>query len=159
EEVFSNPSRTARFCAGYLQFQDRSLKGLSGLIRPAMCSGYLAPTTRQRLKYIDWLHVYAKDCSRIPVRMADLVDDYITQLEQRSEASTWIRYETDALYDVFEPTLVSAALSLPHNLGHLIYGAEVWAELGGVVSSGQDALTKFFREQVFVSGLCVRFNH
>ncbi|KAJ6610245.1 hypothetical protein B0H10DRAFT_2060951 [Mycena sp. CBHHK59/15] len=147
EEVFSNPSRTARFCAGYLQFQDRSLKGLSGLIRPAMCSGYLAPTTRQRLKYIDWLHVYAKDCSRIPVRMADLVDDYITQLEQRSEASTWIRYETDALYDVFEPTLVSAALSLPHNLGHLIYGAEVWAELGGVVSNGQDALTKFFREQ------------
>ncbi|KAJ7633534.1 hypothetical protein DFH06DRAFT_1139867 [Mycena polygramma] len=147
EEVFSNPSRTARFCAGYLQFQDKSLKDLSGLLRPAMHSGYLAPTTSQRLKYIDWLHVYAKDRSRIPVRMAELVDDYIERLEELSSLSTWTRYETDCLYDVFEPSLVSAALSLPHNLGHLIYGRELWAELGGAVCDGQDELTKFFHEQ------------
>ncbi|KAJ7623931.1 hypothetical protein DFH06DRAFT_1230607 [Mycena polygramma] len=147
EEVFSNPSRTARFCAAYLQFQDQSLKGIRGLIRPAMQSGYLAPTISQRLKYIDWLNVYAKDRSHIPVRMAKLVDDYVTQVEERSSASTWIRYETDSLYDVFEPTLVSAALSLPHNLGHLIYGAELWAELGGTVCEGRDELSRFFQEQ------------
>ncbi|KAJ6517339.1 hypothetical protein C8R47DRAFT_1312853, partial [Mycena vitilis] len=147
EEVFSNPSRTARFCAGYLQFQDKSLKDLSGLLRPAMHSGYLAPTTSQRLKYIDWLHVYAKDRSRIPLRMAKLVDDYIKRVEELSSLPTWTRYETDCLYDVFEPSLVPAALSLPHNLGHLIYGQELWAELGGAVSDGQDELTRFFHQQ------------
>ncbi|KAJ7780661.1 hypothetical protein DFH07DRAFT_765177 [Mycena maculata] len=95
--------------------------------------GYLAPTTSQRLKYIDWLHVYGKDRSRIPVRMASLVDDYVSQIEQLLSMGEW-------------PTLVSAALSFPHNLGHLIYGAEIWAELGGIVSDGHDQLTEFFRE-------------
>ncbi|KAJ7649351.1 hypothetical protein DFH06DRAFT_1094851 [Mycena polygramma] len=146
-EVFSNPSRTARFCAGYLQFLHQSRMGLRSLIRPAMHSGYLAPTTAQRLKYIDWLHVYAKDCARIPVRMAALVDDYIGKLEEFSSHSSWVRYDTPSLYDVFEPTLVSAALSLDHNLGHLIYGSDVWIQLGGTLSEGKDPLTSFFRER------------
>ncbi|KAJ6607541.1 hypothetical protein B0H10DRAFT_2071209 [Mycena sp. CBHHK59/15] len=79
--------------------------------------------------------------------MAYLIDDYIAQLKQRLSTSTWICYETSSLYDLFEPTLVCAALSLPHNLGHLIYGLEVWAELGGVVSNREDELIKFFHEQ------------
>lgn len=135
-----------------------------------MKSGYLAPTLRQRLGYIDWLHVYAKDRSRLPNRMAYLVDDYVvsdlcshnvrriehscgkTQLKVLSALpSPWVRYETPSLYDVFEPTLISTALSLHHNLGHLIYGADLWITLGGVRSDTTDPITCFFRDQGLLS--------
>jgi hypothetical protein len=41
-----------------------------------MKDGYLAPTEQQRLGYINWLHTYAKDRCKIPVRMAELIDNY-----------------------------------------------------------------------------------
>jgi hypothetical protein len=44
---------------------------------PALKDGQLAPTECQRLGYINWLHVYAKDQTKIPVRMAELVDYYV----------------------------------------------------------------------------------
>ncbi|KAJ7101589.1 hypothetical protein C8R43DRAFT_243241 [Mycena crocata] len=147
-ELFSNPSRTARFAGAYLQYLHHSRTGLPGLLWPAMKAGYLAPTTRQRLAYMDWLYVYAKDRTRLPVRMAELVDYYISCLDSLSSASEpWVRYETTTLYDVFEPTLISTALSLEHNLGHLIYGRDNWVGLGGHLSDGQDSLTNFFHEQ------------
>ncbi|KAJ6589569.1 hypothetical protein B0H19DRAFT_1303919, partial [Mycena capillaripes] len=116
-EVFSNPSRTGRFSVGYIEFLHRSRTGLGDLLRPAMKDGFLAPTIQQRLGYINWLHVYAKDRTRLPARMAILVDDYKLSL-----CPNWYRYDMHSLHDVFEPSLVSTALSLPHNLGHLIYG-------------------------------------
>ncbi|KAJ7892487.1 hypothetical protein B0H14DRAFT_2335320 [Mycena olivaceomarginata] len=131
-EVFSNPSRTARFAAAYLQYLHRSRTGLSDLLRPAMKDGYLAPTVQQRMRYLDWLHVYAKDQTKLPARMAVLVDDY-TDL---SGLQMWFRYDMGTLYDVFEPTYVTEAFSLPHNLGHLIFGHETWVELGGRLSDG-----------------------
>jgi hypothetical protein len=60
---------------------------------------------------------------------------------------TWIRDGTPFLYDVFDPSLVSTALKLDHDLGHLIYGPKLWKERGGVHSDGADPLTKFFRAQ------------
>ncbi|KAJ7302580.1 hypothetical protein DFH08DRAFT_826462 [Mycena albidolilacea] len=129
-EVFSNPSRTAR-----------------DLLRPAMKDGYLAPTVQQRMRYLDWLHVYAKDQTKLPARMAVLVDDYTDQLEDLSGLQMWFRYDMGTLYDVFEPTYVTEALSLPHNLGHLIFGHETWVELGGRLSDGSDALTSLFSDE------------
>lgn len=46
------------------------------LIKPSMLDGILAPDTSQRLKYKDWLHVYAKDVCRVPSRMSDLISQY-----------------------------------------------------------------------------------
>jgi hypothetical protein len=31
---------------------------------------------KQRLRYKDWLHVYAKEQSAVTPRMAELIDDY-----------------------------------------------------------------------------------
>ncbi|KAJ7694023.1 hypothetical protein B0H14DRAFT_3175162 [Mycena olivaceomarginata] len=126
-EVFTNPSRVARFCGGYFEFLHKSRTDLWKLLRPAMKDGYLAPTIQQRLGYIDWLHVYAKDRCKIPVRMAALVDDYTKSVRAYSvRAETWIRYDTPIFYDVFEPTFLATALSLDYNLGHLIFGARTW---------------------------------
>ncbi|KAJ6552966.1 hypothetical protein B0H19DRAFT_995362 [Mycena capillaripes] len=146
-EVFSNPSRTGRFTVGYSEFLRRSRTGLGDLLRPAMKDGFLAPTIQQRLGYINWLHVYAKDRTRLPARMAILVDDYKKQLRELSLCPTWYRYNMHSLHDIFEPSLVSTALSLPHNLGHLIYGRDMWVALGGCLSDGHDELTSLFREQ------------
>lgn len=38
--------------------------------------GVLAPTREQRLKYMHWLHVYGKDKTSIPRRMAELLQSY-----------------------------------------------------------------------------------
>ncbi|KAK6966925.1 hypothetical protein R3P38DRAFT_3151784, partial [Favolaschia claudopus] len=81
-EVFTNPSRTARIALAYLQFLHRS--------------------EPQRLKYLDWLHVYAKDRTRLPERMA-----FLAKIVELSAEDLWIRDENTTLYDVFEPSLVS----------------------------------------------------
>jgi hypothetical protein len=46
------------------------------ILRPALVDGVLAPSEDQRLRYESWLHVYAKDRTCIPKRMAALVDEY-----------------------------------------------------------------------------------
>jgi hypothetical protein len=46
------------------------------ILRPALVDGVLAPSEEQRLKYETWLHIYAKDRTCIPERMAQLVDTY-----------------------------------------------------------------------------------
>ncbi|KAK6977822.1 hypothetical protein R3P38DRAFT_2666075 [Favolaschia claudopus] len=147
-ELFDCPSRTARFGGGYVTFLDKSEKDLHKLIQPAMLDGYLAPTKQQRLGYINWLHVYAKDRCKIPVRMAELVDEYANLVAERSELpDQWVRHDTETLYDVFEPTYIRPALLLERNLGHLIFGSELWQQLGGEVPKEPDALTTYFEEQ------------
>jgi hypothetical protein len=59
----------------------------------------------------------------------------------------WVRYDAESLYDVFEPTFLSTALSLDHNLGHLVFGAQLWIDLGGLLSNWRDPLTAYFSEQ------------
>ncbi|KAK7013505.1 hypothetical protein R3P38DRAFT_3206850 [Favolaschia claudopus] len=136
-ELFDCPSRTARFGGGYVTFLDKSDKDLHKLIQPAMLDGYLAPTLQQRLGYINWLHVYAKDRCKIPNLVAE-----------RSELpDQWVRHDTETLYDVFEPTYIRPALLLEPTLGHLIFGSELWQQLGGEVPKEPDALTTYFEEQ------------
>jgi len=51
----------------------------SALLNSAMRSSdssVLAPTRQQRLRFQDWLRVYAKDRSSLSTRMATLVDQY-----------------------------------------------------------------------------------
>ncbi|KAK7019281.1 hypothetical protein R3P38DRAFT_2975923 [Favolaschia claudopus] len=146
-EVFTNPSRTARIALAYLQFLHRSETGLEELLRPALHDGYLAPTKQQRLKYLDWLHVYAKDRTRLPERMAFLVDEYKAKIVELSAEDLWIRDENTTLYDVFEPSLVSVGLQLPHNLGHLVFGREAWIEMGGTLSDESDPLTVLYADE------------
>ncbi|KAK6984303.1 hypothetical protein R3P38DRAFT_3269243 [Favolaschia claudopus] len=159
-EVFTNPSRAARIALAYLCYLHRSETGLEELLRPALHDGYLAPTKQQRLKYIDWLHVYAKDRTRLPERMAFLVDEYKTKIAELSSQDLWIRDENTTLYDVFEPSLVSVGLQLPHNLGHLVFGREAWTELGGTLSTESDPLTALFTdEELLDSPTFLRPNH
>ncbi|KAJ7804316.1 hypothetical protein B0H13DRAFT_2491520 [Mycena leptocephala] len=137
-ELFDNPSRVSH----------RSPVIAFKLLRPAMKDGYLAPTEQQRLGYINWLHIYAKDRCKIPVRMAELIDNYTAEVEQRMLLpERWVRYDAESLYDVFEPTFLSTALSLDHNLGHLVFGAQLWIDLGGLLSNWRDPLTAYFSEQ------------
>ncbi|KAF8176895.1 hypothetical protein K438DRAFT_1846331 [Mycena galopus ATCC 62051] len=147
-EVFSNPSRVARFCSGYFEFLHKSETDLWKLLRPAMKDGYLAPTIKQRLGYIDWLHIYAKDRCKVPARMAVLIDDYIEGIQERSvPGASWVRYDTPTFFDVFEPTFLANALSLDHNLGHLIFGLQTWIDLGGKPTNFRDPVTIFFENQ------------
>lgn len=44
------------------------------LLQPYIHNGILAPTTEQRVKYADWLFVWAKERTAMPYRMAQLVD-------------------------------------------------------------------------------------
>ncbi|KAJ7232123.1 hypothetical protein C8J57DRAFT_1250775 [Mycena rebaudengoi] len=54
------------------------------------------------------------------------------------------RDKLNDLFDVFEPTLVSSALALDCNLGHLIFGEAGWASYSGVRSSSDDPLTSLY---------------
>ncbi|KAK6977428.1 hypothetical protein R3P38DRAFT_3473687 [Favolaschia claudopus] len=141
-EVFGNPSRAARVSTAY----EHIYKSLGNSF--PMLDGLLAPTTRQRLDYINWLYVYAKDYTKLPVRMAELVDDYVAQTGALSQLpEPWVRYETATVFDVFEPTFLSPSLTLKHNLGHLVFGPELWTAIGGELSDQSDPVTAYFREQ------------
>ncbi|KAK7021461.1 hypothetical protein R3P38DRAFT_1126673 [Favolaschia claudopus] len=64
-----------------------------------------------------------------------------------TSALLWIRDENTTLYDVFEPSLVSVSLQLPHNLGHLVFGREAWIEMGGTLSDESDPLTVLYADE------------
>ncbi|KAK7016127.1 hypothetical protein R3P38DRAFT_2995242 [Favolaschia claudopus] len=136
-EVFTNPSRTARIALAYLQ----------ELLRPALHDGYLAPTKQQRLKYLDWLHVYAKDRTRLPERMAFLVDEYKAKIVELSAEDLWIRDENTTLHDVFEPSLVSVGLQLPHTSATSFLAGEAWIAMGGTLSDESDPLTVLYADE------------
>ncbi|KAJ7722182.1 hypothetical protein B0H16DRAFT_1737867 [Mycena metata] len=88
-----------------------------------------------------------------PLRWGDVPGRFRAKVEDLSDLPRWIRSETTSLYDVFEPSLVSTALSLEHNLGHLIFGDVLWVNLGGVVSQASDELTTLFRNQAADQGV------
>ncbi|KAJ7934473.1 hypothetical protein B0H13DRAFT_2305575 [Mycena leptocephala] len=83
-EVFSNPSRTARFLLAFYSYVERSERDLWSLLKPCIHDGILAPTTEQHLRYADWLYVWAKDRTSLPARMAGLVDAFQLKLEELS---------------------------------------------------------------------------
>ncbi|KAK6984366.1 hypothetical protein R3P38DRAFT_3292361 [Favolaschia claudopus] len=142
-EVFDNPSRTARVGLSYRTYLHESETGPPDLIRPAIKDGLLAPTQQQRLGYINWLHVYAKDRSKIPARMAELVDDYVEKTAALSkQPEKWVRYDTPTVFDVFETSYHSTTLMLKPDLSQLIFGSQ--RENGLILS---DPLTEYFEEQ------------
>jgi hypothetical protein len=63
-------------CNLYVFFTHSPIITIRSLIRPAFVNGILAPTKQQRLEYATWLHVFGKDRTEMPSRMATLVDDY-----------------------------------------------------------------------------------
>ncbi|KAK7014556.1 hypothetical protein R3P38DRAFT_3000764, partial [Favolaschia claudopus] len=144
-EVFDNPSRTAR--VAYRTYLHESETGLRDLIRPAIKDGLLAPTQQQRLAYINWLHVYAKDRSKIPARMAELVDDYVEKTAALSkQPEKWVRYNTPTVFDVFETSYHSTTLMLKPDLSQLIFGSPTSpARANDAILS--DPLTEYFDEQ------------
>ncbi|KAJ7728175.1 hypothetical protein B0H14DRAFT_3618635 [Mycena olivaceomarginata] len=77
-ELFNSPLRVARLSGRYFEFLHKPCMDLWKLLRPTLKDGQLAPAGCQRLGYINWLHVYAKDRTEILVRMAELVDYYVT---------------------------------------------------------------------------------
>ena len=68
------------------------------------------------------------------------------------EALTTRRCTDYGIYDVFEPTLIRTALLKEVNLGHLIFGDELWADMQGITKEEclalQDPLTLLYRTLV-----------
>ncbi|KAF8887652.1 hypothetical protein CPB84DRAFT_1749702 [Gymnopilus junonius] len=108
-EVFDCPSRTIQ-----------KLIFSRALLNSATVDSVLAPTQEQHLKYIHWLHVYAKNTTQIPKHMSKLVDSY-----------------NDTL--TFEKKTI--------NLGHLVFGEKDWKHLDGLISLDIDPLSCMFAEQ------------
>ncbi|KAK7025774.1 hypothetical protein R3P38DRAFT_3531633 [Favolaschia claudopus] len=113
----------------------------------AIKDGLLAPTQQQRLGYINWLHVYAKDRSKIPARMAELVDDYVEKTVALSkQPEKWFRYDTPTVFDVFETSYHSTTLMLKPDLSQLIFGSQTSpARANDSILS--DPLTEYFEEE------------
>ncbi|KAK6974211.1 hypothetical protein R3P38DRAFT_3239913, partial [Favolaschia claudopus] len=138
-EVFDSASRTARLVVAYRTYLHTSEVGLPDLIRPAMKDGILAPTEAQRLGYINWLHVYAKDRCKIPVRMAKLVDDYVVKIaDLDKQPERWIRHNT---------TLFSTSSSLP--ITPYLWKQEL-IHLGPEFAMPSDPLTEYFEQQAML---------
>ncbi|KAJ7116741.1 hypothetical protein C8R46DRAFT_930976, partial [Mycena filopes] len=136
-EVFGCPSRTARLVAAFWTYIHETETNVWALVQPCLFGGLLAPTREQRLRYADWLYVFAKDRVYMSTRMANLVDDF----HVRFFSSTFI----ENLFDVFEPTLIAPALRAHPNLGPLIFGLESWLRLGGsLVTTNADPLTALY---------------
>lgn len=72
----------------------------------------------------------------------------------KSQPDLWYRDAVD-LYDVFEPNYIADAFTTKTiNLGHLIFGAEVWKSLNGPTSSASDPLTDMYARK----GMCIYFS-
>ncbi|THH12990.1 hypothetical protein EW146_g7184 [Bondarzewia mesenterica] len=124
-EVFDCPSRCARLCEALYAFAAVSDDEIwPKLVKPCIRNGLLAPTVEDRLKYIQYLHVYAKDGSRISERMADLVMRYYNHLNNLTNN---IASESSDLWDVFEPSYLQPYLLLEGHLGSLIFGQASWS--------------------------------
>ncbi|KAJ6614387.1 hypothetical protein B0H10DRAFT_1950754 [Mycena sp. CBHHK59/15] len=71
----------------------------------------------QCMHYADWLYVWAKDRTNIPLCQA---------YRAGSVQSKWSRNSVEGLYDVFKPSFLAAGLKMESNLGHLIFGESAW---------------------------------
>ncbi|KAK6974173.1 hypothetical protein R3P38DRAFT_3482982 [Favolaschia claudopus] len=147
-EVFSVPSRAARFLLAFYCYVERTEEDIWSLLRPCIHDGILAPSTDQRLRYADWLFIWAKERTAVSLRMGQLVDEYHAVLDAHEAAGdTWCRNSPgNELFDVFEPTFLAGGLNADFNLGHLIFGHATWQSLGGRVSNRDDPVTAVYRK-------------
>ncbi|KAK7690564.1 hypothetical protein QCA50_005662 [Cerrena zonata] len=119
-EVFDNPSRTARLCIAYKAYMTRARNEIWSLIRPCIHDGILAPTRDQRMRYAAWLHVFGKLRKEMPIRAAELVDQYVRVLENLANSDQIHKRSDLSLIDVYEPTYSHLALSNDNEFQQLI---------------------------------------
>ncbi|KAF8884264.1 hypothetical protein CPB84DRAFT_1850684 [Gymnopilus junonius] len=106
----------------------------------------------QRLRYMYWLHVYAKDAVGIPTHLAALIDGYNAAIHTLgNQPQNWCRDDNElSLYDPFDPIYIQEALeSKSLSLGHLIFGEKDWMHLQQQKFCHQatDPLTLMFMER------------
>ncbi|KAF8886455.1 hypothetical protein CPB84DRAFT_1850134 [Gymnopilus junonius] len=111
-----------------------------------------SPTQDQRLRYMYWLHVYAKDAVGIPTHLAALIDGYNAAIHTLgNQPQNWCRDDNElSLYDPFDPIYIQEALeSKSLSLGHLIFGEKDWMHLQQQKFCHQatDPLTLMFMER------------
>ncbi|KAF9521419.1 hypothetical protein CPB83DRAFT_900752 [Crepidotus variabilis] len=128
QEVFDSPSQTARLCEALWTFADKSHCELLSLLCPCIMDGLLAPDKAQQLDYARWLHVYAKDRSKLTPRMADLCDRY--KMSTKQNASSMALLLTN---------------SAKPSLGHLVFGQSKWntLALGEEAGKSDNPLTEY----------------
>nr|GAT47646.1 predicted protein [Mycena chlorophos] len=135
-ELFTNASRTARFISALYTFTVEARDKIwDKFLKSAIHDGIIAPTLDQRLRFASWLHVWAKERALIPDRMAQLVDEINDKIVN---------------YDPFEPSYILPALRISHNLGHLIFGQQLWDQIRGDMSqtSTLDPITTLFHQTI-----------
>ncbi|KII87835.1 hypothetical protein PLICRDRAFT_54882 [Plicaturopsis crispa FD-325 SS-3] len=154
-EVFDSPSRTARLCGALYIFAKKTVDDLWTFLRPCLIDGILAPSKAHRLRYADWLYVWAKQRTKMSQRMAVLCDDYIHRLNTFESAAASVAPENSTgqdeieLYDVFEPTLIQSFIDTYPSFGPLIFGTDTWARFykSSRSDSCADPLIAHFKRQ------------
>ncbi|KAJ7923276.1 hypothetical protein B0H13DRAFT_1865086 [Mycena leptocephala] len=84
--------------------------------------------------------------------MAGLVDAFQLKLDELGNLDrVWGRHTECELFDVFEPTFIEAGLKSELNLGHLVFGEDAWAAVGGKRASCDDPITALYRKHGLLS--------
>ncbi|KAJ8473482.1 hypothetical protein ONZ45_g16274 [Pleurotus djamor] len=147
EEVFDNPSRTGRFIEAYFSFAYYAEENMMDFLLPFLGSNYfLSVRNEDRLAYMIWLKVYAKD--RVWVSLQWILQywellDWLAAANGRDGGL--VRSQVLGFFDVFEPTYIQAGLRKAKNFGPLIFGSDIWRLLGGSTEWEDDPLTTYFR--------------
>jgi len=83
--------------------------------------------------------------------LGSLIDGYHTKLATLGLFDgTWSLQDMTDLYDTFEPTYMQKELEGEINLGHLVFGENLFLELGGRRSDVNDPLTSLYRQLGFL---------
>ncbi|EKM51863.1 uncharacterized protein PHACADRAFT_199370 [Phanerochaete carnosa HHB-10118-sp] len=150
-EVFGCPSRTARLCEAFWALAHDAHTTLPAFLNPLYHGYVLAATTEQRSLFARYLHVHAQSRAYMSPRMKTLRDQYVNTVQSRTAhpERPFLRNGIGGLFDVFEPTLIQAALDKPApvpRLAHLIFGPIEWRVNGGKIPSRPDPLTMAFKK-------------
>ncbi|KAF5336585.1 hypothetical protein D9611_006635 [Ephemerocybe angulata] len=152
QDVFDDPSRTARFILALWCYQHHSVTKIAGLLRPCMVDLVVAPSKLQRESFYQrWIHIYTCDKIKVPLRM----------FEQLTDIEAALKDSAKELFDPFEPTFIKEVWDvlkdggdLPLSttvtleaLANLAFGKDKWVTLGGRATDGSDQLTSYFRKR------------
>ncbi|VDC04978.1 unnamed protein product [Peniophora sp. CBMAI 1063] len=132
-DLLRSPSRVCRYLLALYQFLFVARYRIwVELVRACIHNNILAPRSSQRLKYADYLHVWAKDVCYTTIRHYDAVNTYNLAKKDKNLENL----------DAFEPTLLKDAIRhapelVPVLFGHLegcklfdneLDGTETWID-------------------------------
>ncbi|KIJ41349.1 hypothetical protein M422DRAFT_255540 [Sphaerobolus stellatus SS14] len=123
EEVFCNPSRTARLVAAYITWVLDTTKILEDVWYE---EGFtMAVTDKQRLAYMPHLRVFGHDEVWIYMRTKEIksLHDAMIALKEK-QGVEWC--SGDDIPDIFEPSEIREALQKCPSLGPLVFTQEDW---------------------------------